>query len=243
MSHAILEAGATLIVTGRREAELIAHRGTLPVELRDRYHVIVGDVTAPETARQIRLEVEQRFGALHGVVNNAYFGKVGELNSIEAGDFLVACTYNLIAPFSLVKELTPLLELSAKNSRASASIVNIASMFGMVSPDPSIYGDSGLNNPIHYGATKAGMIQMTRYLACHLGHRGIRVNSIAPGPFPNSEIEPGIPRFYEKLAEKVPIGRIGRPEEVAGPVVFLLSDAAAYVNGANLAVDGGWTAW
>jgi NAD(P)-dependent dehydrogenase (short-subunit alcohol dehydrogenase family) len=116
-------------------------------------------------------------------------------------------------------------------------------MYGVVSPDPSIYGDSGKNNPAHYGATKAGMIQLTRYLACNLSPGRIRVNSVSPGPFPDTEVDPGIPQFYEKLAAKVPMGRTGRPQEAAAPVVFLLSEAASYVNGANLPVDGGWTAW
>jgi NAD(P)-dependent dehydrogenase (short-subunit alcohol dehydrogenase family) len=69
------------------------------------------------------------------------------------------------------------------------------------------------------------------------------VNSVSPGPFPDTEVDPGIPQFYEKLAAKVPMGRTGRPQEAAAPVVFLLSEAASYVNGANLPVDGGWTAW
>jgi NAD(P)-dependent dehydrogenase (short-subunit alcohol dehydrogenase family) len=116
-------------------------------------------------------------------------------------------------------------------------------MYGMVSPDPSIYRDSGKNNPAHYGATKAGMIQLTRYLACHLSPGRVRVNCVSPGPFPDTDVDPGIPEFYDKLAAKVPMGRSGNPEEAAGPVVFLLSEAASYVNGANLAVDGGWTAW
>ena len=116
-------------------------------------------------------------------------------------------------------------------------------MYGTVSPDPSIYKDSGRNNPVHYGASKGGMIQMTRYLACHLGARGVRVNSLSPGPFPDQSVDPGIEGFYEALASKVPMKRVGRPEDLAGPLVFLLSDAASFVNGVNLPVDGGWTAW
>jgi len=124
-----------------------------------------------------------------------------------------------------------------------ASIVNISSMYGMVSPDPSLYADTGANNPAHYGATKAGLIQLTRYLACHIAKQGIRVNSISPGPFPKIAEDPAGSQFIKALESKVPMGRIGQPEEVAGPVTFLLSGAASYVNGANIPVDGGWTAW
>jgi gluconate 5-dehydrogenase len=116
-------------------------------------------------------------------------------------------------------------------------------MYGIVSPDPSIYSDSGKNNPIHYGASKAGMIQMSKYLACHYGSENIRVNSISPGAFPNTDIDSGIPRFIENLESKIPLHRVGEPAEIGGPVVFLLSDASSYVNGANIPVDGGWTAW
>jgi NAD(P)-dependent dehydrogenase (short-subunit alcohol dehydrogenase family) len=243
MSRAILEAGAELIVNGRRETTLTAQRDALPPGLRQRCHIMAGDVTRPETPEQLKTQIEQRFGLLHGVVNNAYSGKVGDIKSVEADDFLLACSYNLVAPFALVKAVAPLLERAAKTSQASASVVNVASMYGIVSPDPSVYADSGKNNSIQYGTTKGGMIQMTRYLACHLGQRGIRVNSIAPGSFPNTEVDSGIPGFYEKLAMKVPLGRVGKPEEVAGPVVFLLSNAAAFINGANIPIDGGWTAW
>jgi NAD(P)-dependent dehydrogenase (short-subunit alcohol dehydrogenase family) len=243
MAYAILDAGADLILTGRREKTLATQRELLSPELRERCHISACDVTHTDTPAYLKSLIEKRFGGLHGIVNSAYAGRVGTLDAIDAADFITACTYNLVAPFALVKALAPLLEETAKKSRTTVSVVNVASMYGIVSPDPSIYADSGLNNPVHYGASKSGMIQLSRYLACHLGQAGIRVNSISPGPFPNTEVDSDIPEFYEKLARKVPMGRVGRAEEVAGPVVFLLSNAASYVNGANLSIDGGWTAW
>jgi NAD(P)-dependent dehydrogenase (short-subunit alcohol dehydrogenase family) len=176
-------------------------------------------------------------------VNNAYFGRVGDLPAIEAEDFLLASQLNMIAPFLLVRELMPQLEKGAAQVPGGASVVNIGSMYGSVSPDPSVYSDSRVNNPIHYGASKAGLIQLTRYLACHLGSRGIRANSVSPGPFPREAADSSGQEFLGRLSKKVPMGRIGRAEEVAGPVVFLLSAEASYVNGIDLAVDGGWTAW
>ena len=98
-------------------------------------------------------------------------------------------------------------------------------------------------NPIEYGVGKAGIIQMTRYLAVHWGKQNVRCNCISPGPFPNPGVQTSHPEFIERLAGKSPMGRIGQPGEIAGAVQFLLSDAASYITGQNLFVDGGWTSW
>jgi NAD(P)-dependent dehydrogenase (short-subunit alcohol dehydrogenase family) len=125
----------------------------------------------------------------------------------------------------------------------SGSIVLFASMYGLVAPDPRIYRPPMNPNPLEYGVGKAGVIQMAKYLGACWGPRGIRVNAIAPGPFPNTAVQQQHPEFVERLAARVPLDRIGKPEEIAGVVAFLAADASSYLNGTTIAVDGGWTIW
>lgn len=123
------------------------------------------------------------------------------------------------------------------------SIVHFASMYGMVSPDPKTYDGLGPPNPPDYGAAKAGVLQLARYQAVFWAKRNIRVNTVVPGPFPNSQGQGANAAFVERLNQRVPMGRVGRADEIAGAVVYLCSDAASYVTGTSLVVDGGWTAW
>ena len=116
-------------------------------------------------------------------------------------------------------------------------------MYGLVSPRPATYAaHPAFHSPPSYGAAKAGVVQFTRYAACHYAGDGIRVNSVSPGPFPS----PSVQRersFVAQLEARVPLGRIGEAHEITGPVAFLLSPLASYVTGHDLVVDGGWTAW
>lgn len=244
ISKLVINAGGIVLAIGRTKKTLTALKNSLPKEQRSRFIIIVCDLTDPEIPNYVKLKIQNIYGRLDGIVNAAYSGKLaGTIFNIYPEDFEIAYKNNVIVPFELIKVLLPLLELTAKKNKRTTSVVNVASMYGSVSPDPSIYGDSGKNNPIHYGASKGAMIQMTRYLACHFSKIGVRFNSVAPGPFPRGELEKDEPKFYSKLSNKVPMGRVGIAKEVAGPIVFLLSDAASYVNGVNLPIDGGWTAW
>ena len=106
-----------------------------------------------------------------------------------------------------------------------------------------MYEGLGMNKSIEYGVGKAAIVQMTKYLAVHWGKRNVRCNCISPGPFPNPDVQKKHPEFIERLSNKSPMGRIGQSEEIAGVVSFLLSDAASYITGQNIKVDGGWTIW
>ena len=126
--------------------------------------------------------------------------------------------------------------------RGSGSIVLFSSMYGMVAPDPRIYLPPMIPNPIDYGAAKAALLQLTRYLAVHYGPAGLRFNCITPGPFPKPAGQGADDGFVARLGAKTALYRIGRNTEIVGPTLFLLSDSASYVTGHSLVVDGGWTA-
>ena len=123
-------------------------------------------------------------------------------------------------------------------NRGGGSIVNLGSTYGVVAPDFSIYEGTEMTMPAAYSAIKGGTIAFTRYLAAYYAKYNIRANSISPGGIFDNQA----PAFVEKYSRKTPLGRMGNPEDIAGAVVFLASDASSYVTGHNLLVDGGWTA-
>ena len=201
------------------------------------------DVTDENALQRHIGVIDEQYGRLDVLVNNASSGRTGTIESATAQDFEQLYRVNVVAAFQLLQAAIPLLKRAGISRKAGASVINIASMYGSVSPDPSIYGTSGANNPPYYGTAKAGVIQLTRYAACHLATQRIRVNCISPGPFPNAKYLAQDGEFQGRLEAKNPMHRIGDPHELQGPLLFLASDASSYVTGINLAVDGGWTAW
>ena len=130
----------------------------------------------------------------------------------------------------------PLLKIS------EGVIINIASMYGHIAPDYRIYESEDLANPPSYGAAKAGVIQLTKYLASFLSPYGIRVNAISPGPYPFPETQKNR-GFMKMLESKTILNRIGQPEDLKGITALLCSDASNYMTGQNVCVDGGWGVW
>ena len=122
--------------------------------------------------------------------------------------------------------------------RGGGSVVNIASIYGVVSPDFAVYAGLDMTTPPAYAAIKGGIVAYTRYLAGYFGGKGVRVNAVCPGGvFADQPAS-----FVAAYEARTPLGRMAQPDDIAGPVAFLVSDAASYVTGATLMVDGGWTA-
>lgn len=233
MARALAGAGATLWLAGRTPGPLETLRDTLKEEGHSA-EALPLDVTDGDAVRNAMA----RIGPFGILVNNAHSGKTGTIESGQAEDYTNAFDVAVTAAAGLTQAAVPALEASGHGA-----IINVASMYGMVSPDPAIYGETGHNSPPWYGAAKGGLLQLTRYLAVHLAPRGIRANAISPGPFPKPAVREKMPELWATLETKTPLKRLGAPEELMGAAQFLASDASSFVTGVNLPVDGGWTAW
>lgn len=199
---------------------------------------IAVDISSEESVRACVEEVIKTTGKIDVVVNNAVFGVAGYFEDITEELWKKAIDGTIHSVFRVCSAVIPQMK-----QQGNGNIINTASMYGIVSPDPKVYrGETRLNNPACYGAGKAAVLQLTRYLAGYYGEYGIRCNSITPGPFPSESVQK-TEWFIENLRERTMLKRIGHPEDLMGALILLASDASSYMTGTNICVDGGWTAW
>lgn len=180
------------------------------------------------------------FGKVTSQVNNAGVGTFDHWQKRDEKSFSWVCDVNLKGTFFCMQTFLDY----CLNYKIEASIVNIASIYGLISSDPRIYTDLKRLNSEVYSATKAGIIQMTKYFSVNASIDGLktRVNAVAPGGIRNPWNPQG-KNFQKLYSEKCPMGRLAEIEEIVHPILFLLSKKASYINGHTLVVDGGMTAW
>ena len=237
MSRALAEAGARLVVTSRDAAQAEAFAASLPGAGHLGLGFSQGDT---DSIPGFVADVVEGMGGIDILVNNAYGGPPADIDTATAADFDQAYHVGVTAYFLLARDVA----LHLRGRGVGGSIINIGSMYGVVASYPEAYAGLGINSPPNYHGLKGGLVHLTRHLAAYWAGDDIRVNCISPGPFPKlPAIDEAHPGFIERLETKVPLGRMGKPEELKGVVLLLASDAGSYITGQNILVDGGWTAW
>jgi gluconate 5-dehydrogenase len=198
------------------------------------------DLSNKESIQDAFKSAHQIKGKIDVLINNAYYGAgygpKGKIDRLTDEEWIRGVDGTIGVTFRCTREVIPYMEAKGKGN-----IINISSVHGMVAIDPTIYGDSGLDNPANYATGKAAIIQLTRYCAINLASKGIRVNCISPGSFLNDHESLHV-ELANNLKRQTILNRIGKPEEFIGAVLLLASNASSYITGANIVVDGGWSA-
>ncbi len=183
--------------------------------------------------------ITARVGVIDILVNNAGVSVFEPFENRPESSIDWVMDVNLKGTFFCIQEYVCQYDNAGGNS---GSIINIGSIFGTVSPDFRNYRDGDRRNSEIYGATKAGIIQFTRYFAVHLAERGIRVNCVSPGGIYNAST-PQQSEFIQNYSFRCPMKRMAEAEEIVGGVLYFSSSCAQYTTGQNLVIDGGLTAW
>ena len=244
-ANALLDAGARVAILDLSDDR---SRARIPLQdaSEDRLRLYQGDVTSRASLEGVLQAIEASWGAPYGLVNNAAIDSPPDAPASENGPFETYPERSLDRMLDVnVKGVVQCCQVfgGAMADQGRGSIVNISSIYGVLSPDQGLYQyrrDRGeeFYKPVGYSVTKSALLNLTRYLAVYWGKAGVRVNTLTfAGVYANQE-----PAFLEPYTRKVPLGRMAEPEDYDGPVVFLMSDAARYMTGANVVVDGGFTA-
>ena len=235
--YALAELGAHVVIASRSKA----HCDEAVQELIGRgfkASALEIDIHNEASQRQAVDQLLAAYGRFDVLVNNAYPFLEKSIDDISNDEF----TNTIDAALAGTFRLSQLASLAMRKSDGG-SVINIASMYGMVGSYPEVYkGTGGCISPA-YHAAKGGLLQLTRYLAVYWAEFNIRVNSISPGAFPKDSVKKDKPEFAARLEDKIPLRRFGHPAELKGAVALLASDAGRYLTGANIIIDGGWTAW
>ena len=235
----LLELGADVLMLDKNESALKQNVAKFSVYYPKTPKVFTCDLEDIEGRDSVIQEIEKHGYEITGLVNNAAFvgdsrldGWSGPLPEQGIEAWRRSLEVNLIAPFHLSRDISALI---TDCNKSSGFILNISSIYASYGPDWGLYEDTTLSNPSAYGASKAGLEQLTRWLAATVGPR-IRVNAISPGGVQRNQPQ----KFVDKYIKKVPLSRMATEEDFKGAVAFLCSNLSAYVTGQVLQVNGGW---
>lgn len=225
------KAGATVFVLGKSENKFnITFAGSQNIFFQK---FDISDTNSVKKGFSLIYEKAKKIDVL---INNAFYSKGQNPETMTDEEWSYGIEGSLNSVYRCIREVLPFMKSKG------GKIINVSSMYGVVSPDFSIYEDNDFLNPPHYGAAKAGILQMTKYYACYLGKHNIQVNAVTPGAFPSKEVQTH-EKFIENLKNKSPLNRIGNPKDLQGAFILLSSKASDFITGQNIVIDGGWTAW
>lgn len=228
----LVEAKAQVVVLGRSEEKF---KQVFPEP--ENLHFQPCDISQSASIEKALSTIGQRFRKIDVLVNNAIYSRGQHPENMSDEDWNYGIDGVLNSVYRCIRAVIPYMK-----EQKRGKIINVSSMYGIVSPDFSIYEGNPFLNPPHYGAAKAGVIQLSRYFAVHLGKKNIQVNTISPGAFPSPEVQKN-QEFIKRLQNKSPLGKIGQADDLKGAFVFLSSEASNFITGQNLVIDGGWTIW
>jgi gluconate 5-dehydrogenase len=235
ITESLVYHGATVYVLGRSQ-EKFNNTFDSNTEKEGRLFFENCDISKTDSIKMALKKVYDSSGRIDVLINNAFYLEGQNPYQMTDKEWNTGIDGTLSSVFRCIREVIPYFE---KNK--SSRVINVSSMYGVVAPDFSVYDNfEKFLNPPHYGAAKAGVIQLTKYYASLLGEKNITVNCVTPGPYPSEEVQKS-DSFIKKLADKTALKRIGEPKDLAGAFIFLSSDTSNYVTGQNIIVDGGWT--
>ena len=223
--------GAALWLTDASPERLAKVAGQVPSE--NMLGTLVMDVTQPESVESAFAKIRAR-GSLDVLVNNAGVGVFTPFWERDYQEFMHVMSVNVGGTFLCTREA-----LRVMKDQGQGAIINIGSVYGVVSSDPRIYTDCARMNSEAYSASKAAVIHLTKYFAVHAAALGVRVNCVSPGGVFANQGED----FVGNYAQRTPLNRMANAKDICGAVIFLASSEADYISGQNIVVDGGFTAW
>ncbi len=233
MCRALAEAGAHVVITSRDLAACDAAAQELRAEgHRATAHRL--DQADESSIVELRDDIVASLGRIDVLVNGSVHRQGSDPDRTTAQDWAATSEVNSTGLFLITKYIGEQMV-----AQGSGSIVNIGSIYGVVGPTFDIYAGTPMTSPAFYAFDKGGMVNLTRYLACYYAPHGVRVNCLSPGGLATPDQPEAFVRAY---SARTPLGRLAGPDDIKGPVLFLASDASAYITGVNLMVDGGWTA-
>ena len=234
MASALAQAGASVVVSSRRLADAQRVAEQLP-RTESKHHAIEMDHLDESSIDAGFKSAVAMAGEIDILVNNGHDPLADDWRTVSGEQFTRQLS-NLTGYFLLSRAMRD----HAVARGGDASIVLIGSMYGVVGSYPQVYDGIASASPAAYHALKGGVVHLVRHLAVYWAKDRVRVNCLSPGPFP----QPGVSaQLVERIAQRSPMGRIGKPDELKGAIVFLASAASSYMTGQNLIIDGGWTAW